>query len=412
MKSLFLKTLLAALLAVALSPAQAENWPGWRGPRTDGTSLDKNAPASWTEKEITWKTALPGVGHSSPIVWGDRIFTATAFPEKQERALLCVDRASGKILWNKTVVTGPLEKIHKENSYASGTPVTDGERVYVMFRVGDEIVVAAHDFKTGEQVWLKRPGTHAGEWGFSNSPVLYQNMVIVDGDSKGDSFVAAFNRADGKEIWKVKRSNKGISYSAPFIRELAGRIQMIQCGDRCVTSFDPNDGSVNWTVDGPSEEFCATPVYNEKAGLVYVSSSWPKQILLAIRPDGKGNVTQTKVAWRDNKGGPYVPSMLAAGDTLMTVNNSGTAYCFEAATGKVLWTEKFGRTHASPVLINGLAYFTNDNGQIEVVKPGATFERKAQLQLGEPCYASMAVSDGQIFIRGFKNLYCIGKRAQ
>jgi outer membrane protein assembly factor BamB len=242
--------------------------------------------------------------------------------------------------------------------------------------------------------------------------VLFQDKVIVDGDSKGDSFLVALSRADGKTLWRIKRTRQGISYSAPLIRELAGRTQMIQCGDRSVTSFDPNTGEPLWTVDGPSEEFVATPVYSEKAGLVFISSSWPKQILYAIRPDGKGDVTQTHVAWRDTKGAPYVPSMLVAGDHLLTVNNFGVAFCYEAATGNVLWQEKLGKHHASPVLVGGLVYLTNDDGQMNVIKPGPQFERVAQYQLGENCYASPAISDGQVFLRGFKHLLCIGRRSK
>jgi outer membrane protein assembly factor BamB len=257
---------------------------------------------------------------------------------------------------------------------------------------------------------LVRPGTHAGEWGFSNEPVLYQDKVIVDGDSKGDSFLVALGRADGKTLWRVKRTHQGISYSAPLIRRLAGRVQLIQCGDRCVTSFDPDTGKELWRVEGPSEEFVATPTYSEKAGLVFVSSSWPKQILLAIRPDGSGDVTQTHVAWRDNKGAPYVPSLLVAGDYLLSVNTPGVAFCYEALTGKVLWQEKLGRTHASPVLAGGLVFFINDDGQINVVKPGPQFERVAQYLLGESCYASPAISDGQVFLRGFNHLFCIGRK--
>ena len=141
---------------------------------------------------------MPGIGHASPIVWGDRIFTVTALPEELERALVCFARATGKILWQQTVVRGPLEKLNPENSYASGTPATDGQRVYVAFRVGDEIVVAAHDAADGKQLWLVRPGTHAGEWGFSNEPVLFKDKVIVDGDSKGKSFLIALSQDDGR----------------------------------------------------------------------------------------------------------------------------------------------------------------------------------------------------------------------
>jgi hypothetical protein len=411
-KTLLLMTLLSVGLLQSPSTAKGENWPGWRGPRGDSSSTDPNAPGNWDPANAVWKTEIPGAGHASPIVWGNRVFTVTALTATQERLLLCLDRASGKILWQQTVVKGPLEKLHKENTYASGTPATDGERVYVVFRVGEDIVAAAHDFATGKQLWLVRPGTHAGEWGFSNEPVLYKDKVLIDGDGKGDSFLTALSRADGKELWRVDRKHKGISYSAPFVREMAGRIQLIQCGDRCVTGFDPDTGKELWTVDGPSEEFVASPAYSEKTGLVYVSSSWPKRMLLAIKPDGTGNVTQTHVVWRDDKGAPYVPSLLIAGDYLLSENVGGTAFCYEAATGKVFWEEKLGRHHASPFLLNGLVYFLNDEGQINVVKPGQSFERIAQYELGEQCYASPAVSDGQVFLRGFNHLFCIGKKKQ
>jgi outer membrane protein assembly factor BamB len=401
---------LLGLLTLPIS-ASAENWPCWRGPRGDGTCSETNVPTKWDAAHTIWKIAVPGTGHASPIVWGERIFTVTALPEKRERVLLCFDRATGNILWQKTVVEGPLEAINKENSYASGTPSTDGKRVYVAFRVGDEIVVVAHDFSDGKQLWLVRPGTHVGEWGFSKEPILFKDKVIVDGDSKGNSFLIALSREDGRTLWRVDRTHRGISYSAPFIREMAGHVQLIQCGDRCVASFDPDDGKLLWTVDGPSEEFVATPTYGEKTGLVYISSSWPERHLLAIRPDGHENVTQSHVIWRDSKGAPYIPSLMVVGDFLLSINSPGVAFCYEAATGKVLWQERLGRHHASPVLIDGLVYFINDQGEIDVVKPGATFDRVGKYGLGEPCYASPAISNGQVFLRGFQHLFCIGVAA-
>jgi len=411
MKSLFgYQTLMIGILFFSLNFARAENWPGWRGPRADGTCIEQDIPTNWDPAGALWKTELPGKGHASAIVWGDRVFTVTGITETKERILLCLDRTSGKILWQQTVVQGPLEKINKENSYASGTPATDGQRVYVTFRVGDDIIVAAHDLASGKQLWLIRPGTHAGEWGFSNTPVLFKDKVIIDGDGKGDSFLIALGRTDGKTLWRKNRTNKGISYSAPFIREMAGRTQLIQCGDRCVASFDPDTGEQFWTVDGPSQEFVSTSVYSEKAGLVFISSSWPKCVLLAIRPDGKGNVTETHIAWSDTKGAPYVPSMIVAGDFMLSINRGGMVFCYEAATGKVLWRQKLGRHHASPVLVGGLVFFINDDGQVNVIKPGRQFERVATYELGESCYASPAISDGRVFVRGFKHLFCFGSR--
>jgi outer membrane protein assembly factor BamB len=406
-RQVVLSVLLCCLFAAPM--VKAENWPGWRGPRGDGTCIEIDVPTNWNPAQALWKTRLPGKGHASPIIWENRIYTVTGLVESKERVLLCIDRSNGKILWQQTVVKGPLQKLHKENSYASGTPVTDGERVYVAFRVGDDIVVGAHDAATGQRLWQVKPGTHKGEWGFSNAPVLYKDMVILDGDGKADSFLVALHRTDGKTVWHKNRTNKGISYSAPFIRKMAGRMQMIQCGDRCVTSFDPDTGEQLWTVDGPSEEFVATPVYSESTGLVYISSSWPKCVLLAIRPDGRGNVTDTHVVWSDRKGAPYCPSMMTVGDYLIAVNRGGTASCYQAATGTVLWQEKLERHHASPVLIGGRIYLINDKGQINVIEPGRTFNRVATYELGESCYTSPAISNGQVFIRGFEHLYCFGR---
>jgi outer membrane protein assembly factor BamB len=209
--SLTFVVLLASLAAGVT--AQAEPWPGWRGPRGDGTCTESGVPTNWDVSHALWKTEIPGRGHASAIVWGTASARSRGWPLPW-RVLLCLDRASGKILWQQTVVQGPLEPLNKENSHASGTPATDGERVYVAFRVGDDIVVAAHELASGKQLWLVRPGTHTGEWGFSNEPVLYKDKVILDGDSKGDSFLVALRRTDGKTLWRVPRTHQGISYSA------------------------------------------------------------------------------------------------------------------------------------------------------------------------------------------------------
>jgi outer membrane protein assembly factor BamB len=404
--------LFAVLLAVTVgfpSPAVGENWPCWRGPRNDNISREKGLPTRWDPADATWKIAVPGVGHASPIVWGDRIFTATALAEEQDRMLVCFDRANGNIVWQQTVVHGPLERLHPENSYASGTPVTDGKCVYVNFRVGDEIVAAAHDAASGKQLWLIHLGTHESEWGFSNVPVLYKDGVIINGDSKGKSFLVALARDDGHTLWRVDRTHKGISYAASLVREMAGQIQLVECGDRCVTSFDPDTGKMIWTVAGPSEEFIASPAYSERAGLIFASSSYPTRELFAIKPDGHGDVTKTHIAWRDKLGSPYISSALIVGDWMLSLNSSGIAYCYEAAIGKVLWKARLGRHHSSPVLVEGLAFFISDSGEINVIKPGPQFERVAQYQLGESCYASPAISNGQVFVRGFKHLFCFGK---
>ena len=401
------------LLALAANVARAENWPCWRGPRGDGTSLEKAPPTHWSSTEnVAWKTAIPGLGHSSPIIWEDRVFLTSALRDSQERMLLSFDRKTGAELWRQAVIRCPLEAKNDENSYASATPATDGERVYVTSLDGLEVVIAAYDF-SGKQVWLVRPGRFQSQWGFSHTPVLFEDKVIVVCYSKGENFVVAVSRADGHTVWKTPGVNPTQSYSAPLIKKMAGRFQMIAPGNKAVTSYDPGTGKVLWVVDGPSEDCVATPVYNEKADLVLSCSSWPNRALVAIKPDGQGNVTSSKVAWKTSEGAPYVPSPIAVGDWFFTSAFSGkAAHCYEAATGKILWSEPMGLHHASPVSANGLVYFLNDEGVMHVVRAAAKYELVAQNELGERTYASPALSGNQIFLRSFKTLYCIGKQAQ
>jgi outer membrane protein assembly factor BamB len=401
------------LLSLAGSFAYAENWPCWRGPRGDGTSLEKEPPTRWSSTEnVAWKTSIPGLGHSSPIIWDGRVFLTTGLKETQERILLSFDRKTGAELWRQTVLRCPLEAKNDENSYASATPTTDGERVYVTFLDGVDAVIAAYDF-SGKQLWLVRPGSFQSQWGFCHTPVLFESKVIVVCYSKGENFVVAVSQADGHTVWKTAGVDPTQSYAAPLIQKLAGRFQMIAGGNKAVTSYDPATGKVLWVADGPSEDFVATPVYHEKTGLVLGCSSWPNRVLVAIKPDGEGNVTSSKVAWKTPEGAPYVPSPIAVGDWFFTSSFNGkAAHCYEAATGKVLWKEPMGLHHASPVSANGLVYFLNDDGMTHVVRAGATYELVARNELGEKTYASPALSGNQIFLRSFKALYCIGKQAQ
>lgn len=402
-----LKIFCIILISNCLSKANAQNWPGFRGPNGDGTSAETNLPVKWDSvKNVVWKVRVPGTGYSSPIVWKDKLFTVTAIPETSEKVLLCFDCKTGRILWQKTMLKNSFENKHDHNSYASGTPVTDGNLVYVSFLDKKDVVVAAYDFN-GKQVWVQRPGTFYSPHGYSCSPVLYEDKVIINGDSQGDSFVAAMSKTDGHVIWKVKHENPAHSFSTPIFRKMAGNMQMIFCGNKEISSYNPSDGSRYWYVKGPSEDFCSSPVYNEKSGLVLVSSAWPMRNLVAIKPDGKGDVTETHVVWESRKGAYYVPSPVCTEDYLFSTMTTGQVHCIEVSTGKVIWIENLGAQYASPVLANGLVYMPNDEGIITVIKPGPKFEALAKNPMGEKMNASPAISNGKIYIRGYKHLFCI-----
>jgi len=401
---------LLSLAFSAFASAASENWPAWRGPRGDGTSTETAPPTRWSATEnVAWKVAIPGEGHSSPILWEDRIFLTTALSGTQERVLLCLNRQTGATLWQKTALKAPLEPKHQENSYASATPATDGQKVFVTFLDRDEVVVAAYDF-SGQQLWLTRPGRHQSQWGFCHPPVLFEDKILLSCYSRGENFVAALRQADGATVWKTLGAPPTQSYSPPLVRTFAGRAQMIVPGNAAITSYDPRTGKVLWTVDGLPTDHVMTPVYNEKADLILSTSSWPARQFLAVKPDGEGVVTSTKVVWKNAAGAPYVPSPIAVDDWFFSSSFADKAlYCYEAATGKVLWKELgAGLHHASPVSAAGLVYFQNDAGVTRVFRAGATYTEVARNELGEKVYASPAFKDGQIFLRSFQHLYCIG----
>jgi len=403
----------AICLALALSAGavHAENWPCWRGPRGDGRSRETGIPLRWDGargENIAWKTEIPGKGHASPIVWEDRIFLVTADEDRQERMLVCLDRKTGEIVWQRVVVASPLERKHGLNSYASSTPATDGRQVYVSFLDRTEMLVAAYDFD-GRQRWLVRPGEFSSVHGYCSAPLLFEDLVIVNGDHDGDAYLVALDRQTGRTVWKTPRENKTRSYCVPIIRELDGRVQMILSGSKCVASYDPRTGSRHWILDGPTEQFVASLVDNGR--LLFMTAGFPEFHLLAIRPDGRGNVTDTHVAWRTTKGCSYVPSPIVSDDGkyFLIVSDKGIASCFEAESGQRYWMERIGPHYsASLVSADGLVHFLSDEGATTIVRPGPKLDVVVTNALGEDCYASPAISQGHIFLRAEKHLYAVG----
>jgi outer membrane protein assembly factor BamB len=391
--------------------ARAGEWPGWRGPRGDGHSEETNIPTRWSETEnIAWKVAIPGKGHSSPVVWGDRIFLTTALEQEQKRMLLCLDRRNGKTLWERVVVTSPLEKKHDLNSYASATPVTDGQHVWVAFFGQPKIDLACFDMD-GNDSWRVSPGEFHSIHGFCSSPVLYKDLLILNGDQDADAYLVAYDKASGTERWRTDRPNKTRSYCTPFFFEHLGRRQMALSGSKSVCSYDPDTGKPIWWMAGPTEQFVATLVFTD--GILFVTGGFPDFHVLGVDPAGQGDVLKTHILWRDRKGASYVPSPIAYDHHFFIVSDNGIGSCFEAKTGKVNWRRRLGRRHsASAVEAGGNIYFLDDDGVTWVVKGSDKYELVAENSLGEAAFASPAISRGQIFIRTVGHLWCIGKAAE
>jgi outer membrane protein assembly factor BamB len=423
---------------VLATAVHAEDWPGWRGPRGDGTSAETGVPHHWGRSEnIAWKVPVPGIGHSSPIVWGDRLFLTTCVLEKQQRLLLCLDRRSGKLLWQRVVLTSPLEPKHPLNSYASSTPATDGKHVWTTFvrlrpkRASDgppsrpreaspvpaglipEMVVTCYTVD-GDRVWERVPGRFYSRHGFCSPPTLYKDLVIVNGDQDATAYLVALDQASGAERWRADRPNRTRSYCGPLLIDAAGKKQLVLSGSLCVASYDPDTGKQLWIVNGPTEQFVASLVYGD--GVLFLTAGFPEYHNMGILPDGQGNVTSTHVLWHEKRVAPrkasYVPSPIAHGSHFFLVSDTGYVSCFEARTGKRLWMERLGNHHsASPVSADGYLYFVADDGVTYVLKAGPRFDVVSRNEIGDECRASPAIAHGQIFLRTMHHLCCIGAPA-
>jgi outer membrane protein assembly factor BamB len=385
------------------------DWPWWRGPALDGSG-DSGAPTSWSAREnVHWKTLVPGRGHSSPIIHGERIFLTTADERTQKQSVLAFDRATGKQLWNTLVHTGGFPAMNPKNSQASATPACDGQRVYSAFVHKTALYVTATDM-AGKRLWQSKAGDFSSEHGYGCSPVLFGSLVIVNGDSLRGSFIAALDCATGKIAWKTSRPTTGRhgSYGTPIIAELAGKPQLLLTGMGTVASYEPATGKLLWSCTGPAEVTGCTPACSDK--LVFATGGFPEKQILAIRADGRGDVTASHVAWRTGKGVAYVPSPLHHDGRLYMVTDNGIATCFEAATGKQLWQDRLqGAFTASPVLAGGLLYFTNEAGKTFVLKAGPKFEIVATNDLGEAVMATPAICGGQVYLRTNRHLFCLGR---
>lgn len=400
--------------------SSAEDWPGWRGPRGDGTSLETNVPTAWngpSGQNILWKTRIPGSGYSSPIVSKDVIFLTAFDHDTSERTLHCLDRSSGSIRWTRAVVTSPLEGMHALNSAASGTPAADGEHVFVtFFRTDDqtatkgapgEMVVAAYDYQ-GNQQWLVAAGEFSSVHGFCSCPVLYNDLLIINGDHDGESYIAALRKDNGELAWKTPRVHQTRSYSTPLLRPVDGKTQAVLTGSKRVAGFDPDTGELVWWIEGPTEQFVASMVFDNK--YFYLNAGFPTYHVMAVRPGGKNDVTDSHVQWHVTKSQSYVPSPVVTNGLLFVADDRGIGHCYDAETGEHLWRERLGRHFsASLVTANKLVYFTADTGITKVMKAARTAEIVQTNELGESVFASPAISNGRIYLRGKQHLYCVAE---
>jgi outer membrane protein assembly factor BamB len=385
----------------------AKHWPRWRGPSGQGLVRTGTYVDRWSETgPFKWKVAVPGRGNSSPIVWGDRIFFTTAYEEGRRTSLIAFRRSDGKRLWETFVPQQSVEHAHAKNGHASATPVTDGRRVYASF--GTHGLIATD--LDGKLLWHAKVGALENYHGSAGSPVLYKNSVIIYQDAgRSASFVAAFDTRTGTTLWRTPRSET-VGWGTPVVVRAGDRDELIVSSERRVYAYDPATGKQLWTVAGLTREVIPTPVVGHD--LVFCSSGRAGPTL-AIRPGGNGDVTSTHVAWSTPKGSPFVPSGLIAGEALYLVNDmQSIVTAYEARTGTLLFQGRLGEAKregfsASPVLVQGKVFFTNDDGETFVLEAGREFKLLHVNRLGEPTFASPALVDGTWYFRTASSLMAI-----
>ncbi len=394
--------------------AEAESyWSRWRGPSGQGMVKGTNYVDKWSNTEnVLWRTAVPGLGHSSPIVWKDHLFLTTATDGGAKMWMRAYDRRSGKLLWDTAVPASGVEHIYPKNSHASATPVTDGRYVYASFGTHG---LAAFDF-SGKLIWHRKPGDLNNVHGSAGSPFLYKDRLFLYQDHQGSanlrSYVAAFNTATGETIWWKDRTEQ-TGWGTPVVIQTGTRDELIVSSQRKVYAYHPDTGAELWTVSGNLFEVIPTPVVGH--GFVFASSGRAGPTM-AIRPGGSGDVTATHVAWSSPRGAPFVPSSIIVGDLLYQINDMQSILTvFQAKTGDLVYQERLGVAmregfSSSPVAVGNKIFFTNDEGQTFVVEAGPTFKLHHVNEMGARVLASPALVDGTWYWRTDKELLAIGSR--
>ncbi|QDU41626.1 outer membrane biogenesis protein BamB [Symmachiella dynata] len=394
-----------------ISVSEAD-WPWWRGFQRNGIAPDgQSPPTTWSKDEnVIWKAPIPGRGHSSPTVVGDRVFITTADEEQQTQSVICFDRETGNQLWKTDVHTGGLtDKGNKKSTQASSTVACDGERLFINFLNNDAVYTTALTID-GKKLWQKKVTDYVVHQGYGSSPAIYGSVVIVSADNKGGGAIAAFDRESGELTWKHKRPSEP-NYASPIILNVAGKDQVIFTGCDLVSSYDPLTGKQNWEVEGATTE-CVTSTPTD-GNLVFSSGGYPKNHVSAIRGDGSG-----EIAW-ENKTRVYVPSMLVIDGHLYAVSDKGIVYCWKSDSGEELWKKRIGGPFTStPVLAGGRLYATTEDATTYVVTVSPEgLENVSKNQLGDETYATPAICGNRIYMRVVETvdgerremLYCLGE---
>jgi len=391
-------------------PCWADDWPGWRGPLRNGVTSDTGVPTTWSETEnIVWKTPLPGVGISNPVVWGDRVIvTASEGADHGELHVVCLDRVTGEERWHRRLWGTAPSLFYPQSGMASPSPVTNGERVFAFFGTGDVFCFDIDGGLLWQRALSHEYGRFQNRFAASSSPVLFGGRLILQCDHYGDSYVVALDPKNGANLWKTDRPDAWHSWSSPQVMKAEDNYELVLSGSTKLDAYDPASGDPLWTVGGLAQECIPTPVFGH--GLLYAVSG-PNGHHFAVRPGGRGDVTDSHVVWKHRRGTSFVPSAIIVGDRYYLVDDKGFARCWSIPSGKELWRKRFkGKYTASPVAADGKLFFVNETGStlvLDATQP--EYVEIARNDIGEDVLSSPAIAHGCFFLRTAKHLLCLGE---
>jgi outer membrane protein assembly factor BamB len=414
-----------SLIVLAMpSFANAENWPGWRGPRGDGTCTEKGLPTKWsTTENVAWKVKLPERGNSTPVVWGGRVFVTQAIEKEGRRTLMCFDRNDGKLLWQKGTDWKDKEPTHGTNPYCASSPVTDGERVIAWYGSAG---LFCYDLD-GNELWKRDLGIQKHIWGYGASPVIHGDLCYLHFGPGDRTFLIAVNKQTGETVWnhdepynekgtdEAKSGNRDYtgSWSTPIFRDIDGRNQLVISFPFRVCGMEPATGKEIWNCTGTNALCYTSPLFAD--GIVVAMGGF-NGMSVAVKAGGSGDITKENRLWRHPRTKQRIGSGVIHDGHIYIHNDDGVAECFEMTTGKTVWTERLkgdgsrGVNWSSVMLADGLCYTINQSGDCFVFKASPQFEQVAANSLGEHSNSSIVPSDGQLFIRTYQNLWCIGQK--
>ncbi len=392
----------------AASPDPGQSWTRFRGPNGSGISLVSNIPSTWTERDYRWKAGLPGTGHGSPVIWGDKVFVWCGDKTNAQRILVCLQTSDGATAWQRRFESATFQK-NRDNSYASSTPTLDGQRVYVYWTTPEEITVLALDH-TGKDLWRRNLGPYKSQHGSGTSLVVVDDLLLVNNDQEGPSFLAALDAASGRTRWELKRRTDRAAYSTPCLRQTAdGSTEAIfTSSGHGVTGLDLKTGRVNWELTNAFPfRVVSSPVLAEGLVVGTCGEGGTGRRLVAVRP---GSTQQApELAYEFKTLIPYVPTPLVKDGLLFLWGDNGLVVCHRALTGERLWQQKISDSfYSSPIWAGGRLYGVSKKGVVYVIAASEKPELLSSVSLGESSFATPAIADGVVYFRTEAHVFCLG----